>query len=185
MKLVQNTDAEIAQRLLAYNEAVQFNFTRWMINTWPRCQSPEATEACRENLVCEINQHHPAMLARYVAQLPDHHHLDGFVFQREVMPCVETIEALTCGSAIDGLLVMAGLENASLDFIPTMNGWGERFGFKDFEYVVEHGEADVKHADEFAKAVAFEVDYQGVSGEELEKSVALTHVAHFLSQFFG
>jgi hypothetical protein len=179
------------RRLVTYRDAIAPNFVPWMTHVWVRCKSDFAREACQDNLLCEVKEDHPQMLRDYVAQVERQ-------FVREqleqwpvpswlsaAVPHINFITALTQRSAIDGLLVMAALENTSLVFIPRMKAWGESLRFADFTYVDKHGVADIAHADEFRKAVEAEAAAQNVALSSLAQSPALGTVNDLLYSIFG
>lgn len=156
------SDEEIAVVLLTYQMVIEPNFIRWMLETWRRCRSEVAIEACRDNLVCEINENHPQMLRTFVAP--------AYSFEQAVTIATGRARRITRNAAfgnideilaersdaLDGLLVMACLENDSIAFIPWLAKAGARLGVTDFTYTNKHGEADIHHANQFFKAVKAE-----------------------------
>lgn len=153
-------DKNVTTRLIAYRDAISPNFVPWMTNVWVRCKSDVARQVCQSNLRCEIDEDHPRMLERYVAQAYDIDSSPQLAASRRLLslaPTIDIITALTKRSALEGLLILAALEHASHAFIPVMRHWGEQLGFHDFEYVDKHGIADIKHATEMRDAVLAEV----------------------------
>ena len=150
-------DDTIVNRLLRYRDLIQPNFVPWMSKTWVGCRSEFARATCASNLKCEIEEDHPAMLTRYVAQATGGQVKSGtYRSPNAVRSNLNQMNELIDGDALSGLVSITLLENASLVFIPEMRRWGQILGFTDFEYVDKHGVADVGHADEFRRAVEAE-----------------------------
>lgn len=178
--------SEIVPRLSVYCDAISYNFVPWMASAWTGCESEVARRVCRDNLECEVAEDHSNMLRRYVAQIPgDIVYLEETERRGEALETVlHYITALTPNS-IDGLLVMAGLENASLVFIPEMKRWGQILKFADFEYVDKHGVANVQHANEFRQAVEAEAEFRGIRLSDLEQYPTLRYVSDLLQGIFA
>lgn len=181
----------VASRLITYRDVIAPNFVPWMAQVWVRCWSNIARVACQENLRCEVAEDHPGMLRRYATEV-DSHRIRQQIQSLECLtskvglltPHINFITAVVQRSAIDGLLVMAGLEKASIVFIPRMRKWGEDLGFRDFEYVDKHGIADIEHANDLRNAVEAEANEEGIEPNVLTESPALTAVNTLLYRIF-
>lgn len=151
------SDEDLAVVLLTYDRLIRYNFVPWMTYTWIRCQSDVAEKACRDNLNCEVNKKHPWMLADFVAPARRYTSIKEKAFHRANLGrnLVAGLDfaIVIDDEAINGLLVMACLENASIAFIPWLAEAGRRIGATDFTYTDVHGEADIDHANEFVNAV--------------------------------
>lgn len=178
------TPTQMQERLYVYGEVFASRFIPWLAYVLTQCRSEIARAACKDNLLCEINEDHPAMLRRFVAQ--SNFHPNSYARQRleSCRPILRSVTEMVESSPSWGLMVLAGLENASLAFIPVMRKWGEVLNFRDFEYVDKHGEADIAHADEFARAVIAEEEKLGSSLLDLFSSPALDTVTLLLKRIF-
>ena len=177
------SDEELALVLLAYAHFVAPNFVPWMVRTWINCRSEVAKEACRDNLVCEINEDHPAMLHRFVAPIQERYLgicqiIDDCLFDPLAVRSMEDL--MTTGKGIDGLVVMAALENTSLVFIPWIEKAAKRLGVTDLTYTQKHGVADEKHATQFLEAVEAELPFE----EDFHPSTAISDVRNLLESIF-
>jgi hypothetical protein len=172
------TDEELATVLLTYQGLIEPSFVPMMTQTWVRCESEVAREACRDNLDCEVNEDHPRMLRDFVAPLWRFDVRDRVgAALRNGRPLVEALERETRLSGVHGLTVMAALENASCAFIPWMEDAAKRAGVQDLTYTQKHGVADERHAEEFLAAVEAEMQVAEVSFDSgpLNKAYSLLH----------
>ena len=87
--------------------------------------------------------------------------------------------------AMNGLLIMAALENTSLEFIPWMEKAAMKLGATDLEYTKKHGMADIEHANEFVVAVKSEAEHLGVLSDQLTQSNSLKLVSDLLQEIFS
>jgi hypothetical protein len=184
--LVSHTGKEkLALKLLVYHAAIAPNFVPWMTNTWVHCLSDGARKACADNLLCEVGEDHPAMLCRFVQPVADKYDIGDKVAlaMTGITPTINLLSALS-HRTLDGLLVMAGLENASLVFIPRMEEMATKLGLTDLEYLKKHGVADEDHAVEFSRAVQAEAQARLVTPGQLKQYATLRFVKEFLRQIF-
>ncbi len=159
----QMSRAEIAAVLLAYEKIIARNFIPWMAITYVLCRSVEARRACRDNLLCEIDEEHPTMLLEFVAPLysGDFDYSIRAASLAEVAltkeKVIDTISGWCHTQAFAGLCIMAVLENTSLAFIPWMEQAADRLGLARDPYLLKHGIRDVAHAEEFCRAIDAEL----------------------------
>ncbi len=141
--------------LITYRDTFAPHFIEWMSLTRDRCRSEVAKKACEDNLRCEIEENHPLLLGLFVKSVS--------VSDTRISHCLSLIHAITseCQSdAMEGLLILAALENASLVFIPWMEKAADKLNVpsEDREYLRRHGMADIAHAQEFIRALEAEVE---------------------------
>lgn len=183
--------------LLAYRYAIEPNFFVWLSEASTKCRSKIALKACEDNVRCEIGeknptdprkQNHRKMLRDFTESLLKRRELSS----DEGVPCVIraqadcAIRADLIGSAIrhkviNGLLVMALLENGSLSFIEWMRRAAQRLDLINLVYLDVHGEADIAHAQEFIEALHSEINY---TGRMPDMALVCELIESFLSAIF-
>lgn len=168
--------ADLARTLVVYHKVFAPNFILWLRLTEAACESEVAKQACAENLQCEVDENHPYMLLRFALPIYQNSSLlnkeNEVKIRKALVQTEELVLKLTrlSRSGIPGLLIMAALENASLEFMQFLRDAAKQLGVSDLEYADKHGMADVEHADAFVKAVDAEFTHQGgyTAGEEKE-----------------
>lgn len=181
------SDRQLAVKLYLYALVIAPNFMPWMTYIWIR----SGGEALFKNLECELQEKHPEMLWRFLHQIkwPQDKEAEEHALRlmQQLQPVIGSIASLVQYPSLrtDGLLVLAGLENASLVFIPWLREAGQRLGFTDFEYVDKHGVADIEHATELSDEVASVALACGKNPNDLLQSKALGEVNELLRLIFN
>jgi hypothetical protein len=152
---IKTITPEGARRIVArYTAAVEGNFVAWMGAAVVTARSLQGRYASAENLFVEIRDDHASMLHAFSATaqaLPDKDH---FVhIEHDVLAIRAMVSEM---SGIKNLALMAALENLSAVFIPYLQSLAVICGSDNIAYTMIHGEADVKHADQFLWALAEE-----------------------------
>lgn len=122
-------------------------------------------DVCRDNLLAEIEEDHPGLLRDFVAQI----HGDAQPHLARCRPWMAAIE-IQCRQSIPGLAVIAGLEHASLAFIPWLKEVARMLQLGQIRYLEIHGEADIAHARELEQALA-----KSGGGDEVFLAFGLVH----------
>lgn len=153
---------QLAYVLLVYDSMIRPHFVPLLANAWTRCKSTEARQACADNILCEVNENHPQMLAdfaRVALSIATREDIEQYVRSNGYghMEELNTLTMQQYDSALPALIILAALENTSLVFIPWLEEAAKRLGAVDLTYTQKHGEADIKHADQFIEAVEAEL----------------------------
>jgi hypothetical protein len=189
------SNEQLAVTLHVYERLVGPYFIGMMAMVRAFCQSPEAHEACTENLNCEVGEDHQMMLRTFTAQIDcwvDYPMVKQRITEKTQHAAIHGHVAplldLVCFSntSLPGLWIMGGLETSSQVFIPWMEQAAERLNMANTEYLVKHGIADIAHADEFARAIAAEETLLGTTmvTDRVEDHEALGPVYHYLRHIF-
>lgn len=187
--------AHLLINLVVYREVIAPNFVPWMAYVWIQCHG-KAKKALKGNLLYEIRDDHPEMLRRFVSQAQktpgegnwyaDWQNESVGVVMKRLQPIIERITSLVRKrNSVDGLLVMAGFENASLSFIPYMKEVGRMMSFTDFEYVDEHETADEDHTKMLALAIMLQAQVLSITPDELAQNTSLNEVRTLLRMIFA
>ena len=138
-----------------YTAAIAGNFQLWLAMTKPR--DDDAFCKVYSNFVCETLEDHRGMLLAFEKSCQS----DGSAVARaHTGEEVETIFKLftdKVNRGLSGVALGAVLENTSKIFIPNLASLAKECGCKDFTYTDKHGEADIKHSDEFFVALELEL----------------------------
>jgi hypothetical protein len=109
---------DLAVIFLTYDDLIHPNVSRWMMRTLRACGSDVARGACDAHF--KIAEKHQRMLFECLAPISDTYDVDEQV--EHVVACPSTRASLLqlhSGSrgAFEGLLILAALKNASLEFL--------------------------------------------------------------------
>jgi hypothetical protein len=168
------SEVHLSVRLGTYRDCIAPYFVPWMAHAWSRC-CPAAQQFVGDSLLCKMKENHPAMIRRYVNQTD--YATEWMVQQvrtkESLLMFLSTITSITQEDALEGLLILAGIESASLKFIPWMEEAGKLLGFTDFEYIEKHKEDGEAHVQDLAEAVAIQatdmnVDLAAISSFPLQ-----------------
>lgn len=152
---ISNTPIEqLKHILLKYDQCFAINFVRWLSATHMQCKSAHAREVCLENLNCELNENHQAMLNNLVKPIKK-----PVIFTTRLQSLIHALTFIV-EDPREGLMVMAALENLSLGFVSWMRKAAEKIGLDNMVFFDVHGEADIDHAEKFIDAVLAEHDLQ-------------------------
>lgn len=165
---------DIRRILVTYRDVFAPHFIPWIEWTRHGCKSDVAYLACCDNLDCEITEDHPFLLR-------------DFAYWSEtgwVRSCQTFIDAITvaCRSdPMEGLLILAALENLSLVFIPWMQCAADKLGIDKptQEYLRKHGADDAAHAEDFLKALEAEAKHHSQ-----KRLLGLVYVKRLLHNIF-
>ncbi len=128
-------------------------------------------DVCRDNLICEIEEDHPRLLRQFLAQI-EAGERNGTRLGSNIDCCQPWIMAIDahCRQPIPGLAVIAGLEHASLAFIPWLKEVARMLKLGEIRYLEIHGEADIAHARELEEALT-----RSGGGDEVFLAFSLVH----------
>jgi hypothetical protein len=152
---------KLAMIFFVYRDAIAPRFIRWLEIVNEGALSDVAKKACEDNLRCEKGEDHPKMLRDFVAPLEKRYHMRKKVAEfMELDQFVNTYRHLNrlAATEVEGLMLMACLENASLVFIPWMEMAAIKLGLTERTYLDKHGVADIAHAQEFIRAAKGDID---------------------------
>lgn len=172
----QLTEQQIAHILLTLKISVS-RFVSWMSATWAVCQSPIARKELVDNINCEVNEDHVAMLDRFVSQSY------AFSDQPKISPTLqELISFLTLhtGSALSGLVILGGMEYVSKIGMDWLSQAGKKLKFKDMEYAEVHQVVDNAHYESAVVALLDELRFH----HDLDSSFDVPFLLQHLRQFF-
>lgn len=155
--LQSGNDASPKRVLGRYAAAIAPNFSPWIALTYPWVNHEKAQYALKDNLRCELVEDHVSMLEDF-AYLQSHCIVDEIDICHVIDPLrqIRKIFRVPERAGVNGLLLLAVLETASLEFIPVLEECGRRRGVKDFTYTQKHGEADIAHSQAFVEAFTAE-----------------------------
>jgi hypothetical protein len=176
---------EIQNVFFVYRDWDVRNFVPWLAATWSRCVSHEAREACRTNLICELRENHLEVYLDYISQLSTKESRATFSTAAVELEQVSLKLDQLMKNPIEGLVVMAALEAASVEFMPWLKTLGNRLNLKDLRYVTIHMEIDDEHTDVFSKAWKAEVQYQERKIDPTSIVRAIELVDRFFSLIFN
>lgn len=167
------SDIQASQILARYAAAFEGNFITWMAAASVSARSIYSKFAADENIYVEIQEDHPGMLRRFVTSAGVQVGEDAFLqVQNEVNSLRKLVSEI---SGLKNITLMAVLENTSTVFIPYLYELAAKLNATDFMYTNVHGEADIKHAEQFLEAM--EKEYvQGYSQPmgDISETVELT-----------
>ncbi|MBP9750590.1 MAG: iron-containing redox enzyme family protein [Candidatus Peribacteraceae bacterium] len=128
-------------------------------------------DACRDNLLCEIEEDHPRLLREFLAQI-EVGERDITRIESHVARCQPWITAIDahCRQPVPGLALITGLEHASLAFVPWLKEVANMLRLGQVRYLETHGEADIAHARELEQALA-----KSGGGDEVFLAFGLVH----------
>ena len=177
-------EEELVAIIRTYDTYVRPNFLAWMRSALREVKSSEAVAACADNIACEEQEDHPAMLTAFTAQLSIYPIRE--VNEEPIIKVVEDLNGHT-RSGLQLLLMMAGMENASCAFIPWMEKAADRLGMLDRTYLVKHGVADIAHAKEFVRASQAELKLleEQDNLDSNKRYQSLEHVGAFFREIFN
>lgn len=164
-----------AKTILAnYRHTFGPNFILWIELARHQCKSDTAYTVCHENLICEVLEDHPRLLAEFIDEPYCESIVDDYALYIDVIT-----EA--CSVPMEGLLILAVLEHASLVFIPWLERVARALGIdeKKCEYLRRHGEADIEHANAFLRALEAEKSHH-----QQRKLVGIVYVERLLQKIW-
>ncbi|HEU4411399.1 MAG TPA: hypothetical protein VFS43_39475 [Polyangiaceae bacterium] len=166
--------------LRTYADAFAPNFVVWLATAWNGAQSPLAREICRTNLLTEVGEDHPRMLREFVGPL-----VERFAGgpSAELDPILRKITSLTA-NRLDALLVVAGVESASVRFMPWVAEAASSLDSRSSRYVELHLAADVSHSGEMVDALRAEARSDALMTSENGGSGALLAVESLVRLIF-
>lgn len=176
---LSNEQAEAIIR--CYTAAIEGNFVSWMGAAAITARSVQGHYAASENLWVEMKDNHAGMLrafaksAKAEPQTKDYQATSAAV--HSVRSMVGEMSGLKC------LTLMAVLENTSTEFIPLLEKFAVQLGATELIYTKVHGEADVKHADQFAWALEHEMTHYEDAQEIVDEAIETATV--FLKEIFA
>ena len=127
---ISNTSIEQLKHILVkYDQCFSVNFVRWLNATHMQCKSILAREVCLNNLNCELNENHQAMLNNLVKPIKK-----SVMFTTRLQSIIHALTFIV-EDPHEGLIVMATLENLSLGFIPWMRKASEKIGLDNAKVI--------------------------------------------------
>lgn len=149
----KTTDSRLV--IARYAAAIAGNFQLWLVSTKPR--DDDAVIAVQSNFACEKFEDHRNMLLKFAKSCrvgPDGH----YSYSEEEVQAIFQLFTDKVNQGLSGVALGAVLENTSEHFIKDLAKRAKKLGCTDFTYTDKHGMADVKHSDEFAKALELELE---------------------------
>ncbi len=152
---------KISEIFLTYDALIRPNFIMWLMLNKPNLKSNVAIKACKDNLDCEITDNHPQMLLNFMEPIIRSNINNAEVtlaVNEKIKNSLRLISKITelSTKSLEGLYIMAILENTSVEFIAWMKKASAKLDLTNKRYLDVHGEADIEHADEFINAIEAE-----------------------------
>ena len=164
-----------------YVAAIEGNFLPWMSGASISARSIFGKFISDENLYVEIKEDHPGMLRKFSKSCNAEPNKEDFEYvEKEVNELRKIVGEL---SGIKSLAIMATLENTSLVFVPYLKEISKKLHCKDSYYLDKHGEADIKHANQFLEALTEEEKYDYLESQK-EIQEAIKNTTNLLKRIF-
>lgn len=149
---------------LSYDMVVRPNFILWLMLTKSYAKTEKGIMVITDNIRCEVEENHPQLLLNVTAKVLGNVISPRDIYKevdKKILPIIANeVRVLTSNAkGVEGFFIMALLENASLVFIPWFSEVAlHRLGVDDLTYFRIHGQADIKHANDFIDATNTELD---------------------------
>ncbi len=147
------TDSQIV--IARYAAAISGNFQQWLAITFAR--DVEANSIVLSNLSCEGLEDHRGMLLEFAKSCNAKPRNEDRDHSEHEVQVIFDLFANKATRGLHGVALGAVLENTSKIFIPDLEKRARQCGCTDFTYIEKHGEADIKHSDEFSRALELEM----------------------------
>lgn len=174
-KAVRSCKTDSRLVIARYTAAISGNFQQWLAITFAR--DVEANGIVLSNLNCEGQEDHRGMLLGFAKSCntkPGDADRDHSEYEVQVIFDLLTNKKTR---GLHGVALGAVLETTSKIFVPDLEKRARECGCTDFTYIEKHGEADIKHADEFLRALELEME----AGYETPWDIA-QHARHAAQQ---
>ncbi len=155
LKSIDSVSQDEAETMIRrYTAAIEGNFLAWMAAAAISGRSIVSRFAAEENLWVEIKDDHPGMLHHFAKATHAEPNIEDFGYVQDEVDALRKMTSELSG--LKNITLMAALENTSAAFIPYLAGLAKRCGAQDLTYTNIHGEADIKHANQFLEALTEE-----------------------------
>lgn len=168
--------------LQLYVAAIEGNFISWMGAAALTARSIQGRYAAQSNLYVELKADHAGMLRNLAKQTSSEPS-----WQHYRMVDIDVLEVRGMVSQMSGLynlVLMAVLENTSIDFIPVLEKMAKQLHAYDLTYTQVHGEADAVHANQFAEALEHECR-EGYLNPDSDMAIAARVTVGLLESIFS